>query len=76
MLRNIRAIYEAREGTIRKNYDPNYESGSDEMSSVGSFGSDTSDLNKAKVKTEKDSDPAIPSYKAPSILEKEEYKKL
>ncbi len=75
MIKNIKAINEARTGTIQRTYDPSYDS--EGMSSVGSFGSDSSDLNtKDKVKTEKDSEPATSSHNAPSILEQEEYRKL
>jgi hypothetical protein len=75
MIQNIKAITEARTGTIQRNYDPTYDS--EGMSSVGSFGSDSSNLStKDKVKIEKDSDPATSSNNAPSILEKEDYRKL
>jgi hypothetical protein len=75
MVKNIEAINEARTGTIRRTYDLSYDS--EGMSSVGSFGSDSSDLNtQNKAKTEKDSDPDTSSHNASSILEKEEYRKL
>jgi group I intron endonuclease len=79
MVRNIKAINEARVGTIRRNFD--FDHDSDDMSSVASFGSDSSDLKKAEVKkaevkTEKDGDPSIPSSNAFSILDKEEYRKI
>jgi hypothetical protein len=82
MVQNIRAINEARVGTIRRNFD--FDQTSDDMSSVGSFDSDSSDLKKAEVKTEKkaevktekDGDPSIPSSSAFSILDKEEYRKI
>jgi group I intron endonuclease len=76
MLKNIKAINEAREGTVQRKYDPNYGSDGGEMSSVGSFGSESSGSKKANVKTEKDSDPAMPDFKAFSILDEKDTKQF